>query len=86
MVGSKSRQCRCVRKSLKSGWQSGHNMRRVRWGAFQCCGAAYSPASKKAVSLVCVGFQCGVDRLPFRLVLVAWVRRVIISCWIPGSL
>ena len=51
---------------------------------FQCCGAAYSPASKKvsanAVLLVCVGFHCGVVRLPFRLVFVAWMRRVVISC------
>ena len=84
MVGSKNRQFRLMQKSVKSGWQSGHAVRRVRWGAFQCCGAAYSPASKKvsanAVSLVCVGFQCGVARLPFKLVLVAWVRCVVISC------
>ena len=90
MVGSKRRQCRRIRKSVKSGWQSGHTVRRVRLGAFQCCGAAYSPASKKvsanALSLLCVGFQSVVARLLFRLTFVAWVRRVVISCWMPGNL
>ena len=51
-----------------------------------CIVSESKKVSARAVWLVCVGFQSGVLRLPFRLILVVWVRRVVISCCIPGSL